>query len=298
MLMAVSLERLLERQAGVVTLAQAVAEGLSADTVRRRARDGRWTRLHPSVYLVGGHRLTGEARAGRRGCGPGNEARWCPARRRPIWHGMLERPPRTSSTLTVPPRGPRRARAGVRVRRRDLLPVDGSSAIGGLWLTAAPLTALETAVALPDGSTFLDRALQRHVRFPTSSSTGPTAATSAGTGSSAAGKLTGRRGGPGRLRRRAAAGAPPARRRDRAGGCSGHPFGPWRIDLAFPQQKVAVEVDGWAWHVDAERFRTDRRKQNALVRAGWDPLRFTWHDLDGRPAAVLAEICDTLATAA
>ena len=32
----------------------------------------------------------------------------------------------------------------------------------------------------------------------------------------------------------------------------GHPFGPWRIDLAFPQQKVAVEVDGWAWHVDAE----------------------------------------------
>ena len=52
----------------------------------------------------------------------------------------------------------------------------------------------------------------------------------------------------------------------------GHPFGPWRIDLAFPQQKVAIEVDGWAWHVDAERFRTDRRKQNALVRAGSDPL--------------------------
>jgi hypothetical protein len=26
----------------------------------------------------------------------------------------------------------------------------------------------------------------------------------------------------------------------------GHPFGPWRIDLAFPVQKVAVEVDGWA----------------------------------------------------
>ena len=74
----------------------------------------------------------------------------------------------------------------------------------------------------------------------------------------------------------------------------GHPFGPWRIDLAFPQQKVAVEVDGWAWHVDAERFRADRRKQNALVRAGWDPLRFTWHDLDARPASVLDEIQETL----
>ncbi len=61
MLMAVSLEELLERQAGVVTLTQAVACGLSADTVRRRTRDGRWTRLHPTVHLVGGHRLTGEA---------------------------------------------------------------------------------------------------------------------------------------------------------------------------------------------------------------------------------------------
>jgi very-short-patch-repair endonuclease len=78
----------------------------------------------------------------------------------------------------------------------------------------------------------------------------------------------------------------------------GHPFGPWRIDLAFPAQKVAVEVDGWAWHVDAERFRSDRRKQNALVRGGWDPLRFTWHDLDGQPGEVVAEICATLAAAA
>jgi very-short-patch-repair endonuclease len=74
----------------------------------------------------------------------------------------------------------------------------------------------------------------------------------------------------------------------------GHPFGPWRIDLAFPERKVAVEVDGWAWHVDPDRFRADRRKQNALVRAGWDPLRFTWHDLDQRPSAVLTEIRATV----
>jgi hypothetical protein len=36
-----------------------------------------------------------------------------------------------------------------------------------VWLTAPPLTALETATVLPAGSVFLDRALQRHVRFPT-----------------------------------------------------------------------------------------------------------------------------------
>jgi very-short-patch-repair endonuclease len=70
----------------------------------------------------------------------------------------------------------------------------------------------------------------------------------------------------------------------------GHPVGPYRIDLAFPSAKVAVEVDGWAWHIDAERFRNDRRKGNALVGAGWDLLRFTWHDLTQEPARVVAEI--------
>ena len=31
----------------------------------------------------------------------------------------------------------------------------------------------------------------------------------------------------------------------------------WRIDLAFPDAMVAVEVDGWAWNQDVERFRAD-----------------------------------------
>jgi very-short-patch-repair endonuclease len=78
----------------------------------------------------------------------------------------------------------------------------------------------------------------------------------------------------------------------------GYPFGPYRIDLAFPAAKVAVEVDGWAWHVDVDRFRTDRRKGNAITRAGWSLLRFTWHGLDGRPAESIAEITVTLALAA
>jgi len=61
---------------------------------------------------------------------------------------------------------------------------------------------------------------------------------------------------------------------------------------------VAIEVDGWAWHVDPVRFRADRRKGNLITRAGWSLLRFTWHDLDGRPAGCLAEILETLALAA
>ncbi len=47
---------------------------------------------------------------------------------------------------------------------------------------------------------------------------------------------------------------------------------------------------GWAWHMTADRFVADRRRQNALVNARWTVLRFTWHDLDARPDDVLNEI--------
>ncbi len=59
-------------------------------------------------------------------------------------------------------------------------------------------------------------------------------------------------------------------------------------------QRVAVEVDGWAWHVTADRFVDDRRRQNALVNLGWTVLRFTWHDLVSRPDGVVDEIRSAL----
>lgn len=209
------------------------------------------------------------------------------------WHGMLDRAPREVE-LTLPRRTHLRSRQAIVLRRRDLANQD-LVGVRGLRLAAAPLAALETAVALPDGSTFLDRALQRHVRFP---ALYRTYCRNVGRrGSSAAGSLIGA----------AADRADSAAERLlvgllRAAGITGwvlgHPLGPYLIDLAFPASRVAVEVDGWAWHVDAERFRTDRRKGNAITRCGWDLLRFTWHDLDARPGACVAEIRETLALAA
>ncbi len=75
----------------------------------------------------------------------------------------------------------------------------------------------------------------------------------------------------------------------------GHPFGKYLIDIAFPEAMLAVEIDGWAWHMGVDRFRADRHKGNALVRARWDLLRFTWYDLTNRPDYVVAEIRTGLA---
>ncbi|HZG92922.1 MAG TPA: type IV toxin-antitoxin system AbiEi family antitoxin domain-containing protein, partial [Pseudonocardia sp.] len=289
---AVRLERVLERQAGVVSLAQAVAAGMSADVVRRRAAAGRWTRLHPGIYLAGGHRLSDAARvwaawlwAGAPVTVSGTAAAFC--------HGMLARPG-PDVELTVPRSRSRPSRPGVRVRRRDL-PAEDVTRLGGLTVTAVPLTALEAALRLPDGTAFLDRALQQHVGFEQVLR--------------AYHRHLGARGWPAArgLLSAAATGAESTAERLLVGLLEdagidgwvlGHRVGPWRIDLAFPAAQVAIEVDGWAWHHDVDRFRGDRRKQNALVRAGWVPLRFTWHDLAHRPAAVLAEIRGALAAAA
>ncbi len=145
-------------------------------------------------------------------------------------------------------------RPGIVVRRRDLSWLD-QVGTRDLWLAAKPFAALETAVALPDGSAFLDRALQIHVRFPAlyrsycrnlgrqgSSVAGRLITAAADRADSAAERLL--------VRLLRGAG--------NTGWVLGHPFGPYRIDLAFPAAKVGIEVDGWAWHVDAARFRNDR----------------------------------------
>jgi very-short-patch-repair endonuclease len=62
------------------------------------------------------------------------------------------------------------------------------------------------------------------------------------------------------------------------------------VDLLFARERVVVEVDGFAAHGTREAFEHDRRRQNALVNAGYVVLRFTWRDLVERESAVVDEI--------
>jgi hypothetical protein len=53
-----------------------------------------------------------------------------------------------------------------------------------------------------------------------------------------------------------------------------------RVDFAYPELRLAIEVDGFAAHSSVDAFRHDRSRQNALVSAGWTVLRFTWTEVD------------------
>jgi len=67
-----------------------------------------------------------------------------------------------------------------------------------------------------------------------------------------------------------------------------------RADLLFPTVNLIVELDGEAYH-GADRFQSDRTRQNRLVNAGYTVLRFTWADVTTRPAYVADQVRRALA---
>ena len=70
--------------------------------------------------------------------------------------------------------------------------------------------------------------------------------------------------------------------------------GSFRVDVAFPRERIAIEVDGWAFHRTKERRDRDMRKTNALTAAGWRVLTFSWEDVSQRPDEVITAITTLL----
>ena len=64
--------------------------------------------------------------------------------------------------------------------------------------------------------------------------------------------------------------------------------------MVFEEEKVIVEVDGWAYHRDLRAFLVDGPRQSALVAVGWVVLRTHWYELREDRAAFLARPRTTL----
>ena len=61
------------------------------------------------------------------------------------------------------------------------------------------------------------------------------------------------------------------------------------VDLAYPELRIAIEIDGKV-HLQPEVRERDLPRQNDLVLLGWTVLRFTWTRYTTRPASVVAEV--------
>jgi very-short-patch-repair endonuclease len=67
-----------------------------------------------------------------------------------------------------------------------------------------------------------------------------------------------------------------------------------RVDGAYPDLQLAIEVDGYETHSSPEAFQRDRARQNYLVGLGWTVLRFTWHDIVHDSVMAARTIRDTI----
>ena len=68
----------------------------------------------------------------------------------------------------------------------------------------------------------------------------------------------------------------------------------WRFDMAYPEQHLAIEVDGGTWtggrHSRGTGYEADCEKLNAAVLTGWRVLRFTGDMVrDGRAVDVIRQ---------
>jgi very-short-patch-repair endonuclease len=70
----------------------------------------------------------------------------------------------------------------------------------------------------------------------------------------------------------------------------------FRLDVAFPDAKLCVELDGWEWHGKHKSdFHRDRERQNLLTLNGWRILRFTAKQVNNN--ATFYEVLEQIQTA-
>jgi hypothetical protein len=63
-----------------------------------------------------------------------------------------------------------------------------------------------------------------------------------------------------------------------------------RLDLAWPEHRVAAEYDGVPWHSGADALRRDRVRHVALQDVGWVAIPAMFDDVRYRPADLVARI--------
>jgi len=298
-----SLEDWTEGQYALFTLDQALASGLNETTVYRRARLGRYVLEHPRVFCFAGLPPSWERSvlAACLAAGPEAVASHRSAAR--LWR-LID----TSEEIveiTVPyARRPRLRR--VTIHRSTDLRVEQTTVRRRIPVTNPLRTMVDLAAVLPPEK--VEDALDAGLRWPALFSVAAVKATLnqlAGRGRSGAGVLRkvleerefGDEVSDSDLEKRMSkllrrAGLPPAVFHYAV--CT--PAGVFlaEVDFAYPEIKLAIEVDGFGAHGTPRAMAKDFVRQNGLVPYGWRVLRFTWRQVTRQPEMVAAAILAVL----
>jgi hypothetical protein len=271
-------------QGGVVSHAQLLHLGLSADAIHRRVKAGRLHALHRGVYAVGHRVVSAEGRWYAAVFAAGTGAVLSHASAAAAWELRTQGGGRID--VIVGPGG-RARRKGLRLHRCSSVPVDEVTTRSGIPITTPARTVLDLAATGLDGrplEAVLDRAerlrlldfakLQQLLRrYPGRPGTPSLQATLS---RYTAGTIVTR-----------------SELEERFLGLCDR-FGLPRpnvntviegeeVDFLWPDCALIVEVDGYEWHRSPSAFTSDRERDVQLVLAGFRVLRFTWAQVTGRP---------------
>jgi very-short-patch-repair endonuclease len=281
------ISELAARQHGVVAGTQLTRVGYSVDAVLRAARTGRLHRLHHDVYAVGhpAVSLHGEAFAAVLAAGEDallshRSAAW-------LW-GLTAR---WAKPVEVTATSPRRARTDIRIHSAQALQPGDRKVHDGVPVTAVPRTLLDFAAF---DSFYLPYALDNAHRMDLLDLIDLDAFLKRSRGFRGVARLRAgledfRPGGftRSRLERR-------FRRLVRDAGLPKPVTNlfveGYELDVYWPRERFAVELDTYDYHGDPRSFESDRLRHEELKLAGIEMVRVTGERLDREPSAVMRRI--------
>lgn len=257
--------QLAERQHGVVEIGQLRALGLSKTAVQGRVSAGRLHALHRGVYGVGHRPRTFEGKCMAAALACGNSAVVSRRSAAAVW-GLLG-PHDGDVHVSVPGRSGRAAREGIVLHRCPSLTTEQVTRRHGIPVTTAARTLADLRREGPAAS-WRQAVRQAEVlglrtglapRVPTRSELEDRFLA---------------------LCRRQRISVPEVNQR----------VGAFEVDFLWPEARLVVETDGYAFHRGRSHFESDRRRDLELRRLGYDVLRLSYSQITEEPAQIAVSL--------
>lgn len=287
------------RQYGHITLQQALEAGLTRAAVRRLQAEGHWISVAKGLYRIIAVMPTWRGRMLAACLQGGGEAVISHRSAAAVW-GLEGFEPPWIIDVTVPPnRRPRIEKA--RVHRR---PLSRRAVRDGIPLTSIPETILDLcAVSRNDGiplralddvrrrrlatTSELERCLAEHARRRSAGIALYRALLERRLGRTPPGTMF-----AAEVHDLLVAAGLPEPEAEFWVTISGRRY---RIDLAYPRPKIAVECLGKIGHLNERSFEEDPVRNNDLALDGWLQIQVTWLRRMDRPGSVVADVEEALA---
>lgn len=292
----VRIARVARLQASLISREQLTLLGVGRGAIEGRLARGSLYRVHREVFLVGPPPLAPRGRLVAALLVTGNRALISHESALELW-GL--RPPGRGPVHVIRPGRDRLRHPGIVVHVSTLLGPRDVRRHEGLSVTAPALTLIDSAV----GRTRRElRWLVEEVQVRRLASAGQLAAAlhdhrgRRGTGRLRA-VVTSELGTPTLTRSEAErrvldlirnAGLPAPRVNAQVAG--------FEVDLHWPAERLAVEIDGFQFHASRAAFERDRRRDATLQARGWRVIRLTWRRIAGEPESTIALLRGLLAS--